>query len=126
MKLHNKCTDQTLFYRHLSPYFAPIRRRAVHVAQSTRENVVFLLDGRIGVYAKIVQIMCLERTMNSDAGAIPSVDVSFDRFMASLRDPDDPAPIVSAAEAEYGTSQEKARLARRREQIANHRPGRAR
>jgi hypothetical protein len=33
--------------------------------------------------------------MNSDTGAIPSADVSFDRFMASLRDPEDPAPIVS-------------------------------
>jgi ProP effector len=34
--------------------------------------------------------------------------------------------VVSAAEAEYGTSQEKARLARRREQIANNRHGRPR
>jgi ProP effector len=34
--------------------------------------------------------------------------------------------VVSAAEAEYGTSQEKARLVRRREQIANNRHGRAR
>ncbi|WP_404987460.1 ProQ/FinO family protein [Caballeronia sp. LZ043] len=31
--------------------------------------------------------------------------------------------VVSAAEAEYGASQEKARLARRREQIANNRHG---
>ena len=48
------------------------------------------------IYAKIVQIMCLERLMNSDTGAVPNADVSFDRFMASLRDPEDPAPIVSA------------------------------
>jgi ProP effector len=34
--------------------------------------------------------------------------------------------VVSAAEAEYGTSQEKARLARRQEQIANNRHGRPR
>ncbi|WP_074173585.1 ProQ/FinO family protein [Caballeronia calidae] len=34
--------------------------------------------------------------------------------------------VVSAAEAEYGTSQEKTRLARRREQIANNRHGRPR
>ncbi|WP_250482174.1 MbcA/ParS/Xre antitoxin family protein [Caballeronia sp. GACF5] len=35
--------------------------------------------------------------MNSNADAsVPNAGVSFDRFMASLRDPDDPAPIVSA------------------------------
>jgi len=34
--------------------------------------------------------------------------------------------VVSAAEAEYGASQEKARLARRREQIANNRHGQLR
>jgi ProP effector len=34
--------------------------------------------------------------------------------------------VVTAAEAEYGTSQEKARLARRREQIPNNRRGRPR
>ncbi|WP_250535719.1 MbcA/ParS/Xre antitoxin family protein [Caballeronia sp. AZ10_KS36] len=35
--------------------------------------------------------------MNSSADAsVPYVGVSFDRFIASLRDPDDPAPIVSA------------------------------
>jgi ProP effector len=36
------------------------------------------------------------------------------------------AGVVSAAEAEYGTSQEKARLARRQEQIANNRHRRPR
>ncbi|BCQ28723.1 DUF2384 domain-containing protein (plasmid) [Caballeronia sp. NK8] len=34
--------------------------------------------------------------MNSDTGAFPSADAGFDRFMASLHDPEDPAPIVSA------------------------------
>jgi hypothetical protein len=35
--------------------------------------------------------------MNSNADAsVPNAGASFDRFMASLRDPDDPAPIVSA------------------------------
>lgn len=33
--------------------------------------------------------------LNADA-TVPGADVGFDRFMASLRDPNDPAPIVSA------------------------------